>query len=424
LCGCGHASDTECLEVVSVTKKSPTARSYAERIPRVPVGPLAPTALEDCRRWLAARGYTPGSAAGIVNLLARLSPWMHEVGAEVDDISEELLDRFVVAERSRDVVCVTVKSSMNTMRRFLTDAGYLGVVTVEAGLVTPARAAALQWCSWMRHRQGVTEKTIAARCHYAAGLLDMITAGENVEWSRLDAALVNVYVAECGRPYGVVSRAHIVDAVRCLLRWAVSTGRLERDLTAGILKPAGTRRGLPRGVDAEQVAALLAACDPATAIGARDRAVVMILVRLGLRTGEVARLSLDDLDWANGRLKVTGKGREQALPIPVDVGQALAAWLRLRPAALDRAVFVRMKAPRRMMATSAISGIVARLSGVAGIDPIYAHRLRHTAAMDVLAAGGSLTEAKELLGHVYTVTTMAYANSRELHLAGENLQVA
>jgi integrase len=162
-------------------------------------------------------------------------------------------------------------------------------------------------------------------------------------------------------------------------------------------------------VDAKQVAALLAACDPATAIGARDRAVVMILVRLGLRAGEAARLRLDDIDWAGGQVKVTGKGREHVLPLPVDVGQALEAWLRLRPPALDRAVFVRTRAPRQMMAPSAISGIIARLSDLAGIDRIYAHRLRHTAAMDVLAAGGTLTEAKELLGHVYTLTTMAYA---------------
>ena len=235
----------------------------------------------------------------------------------------------------------------------------------------------------MRDQRGLTEKTVAARCHFAAGLLDVITTSESAEWGRLDASIVNAYVAERGRPYGLVTRAHIVDAVRCLLRWALSIGLLDRDLTAGILKPAGTRRGLPRGATAEQVAALLAVCDPATAIGARDRAVIMILVRLGLRAGEVARLRLDDLDWVNGRLKVTGKGREHTLPIPVDVGQALAAWLRLRPAALDRAVFVRTRAPRRMMTTSAISGIVARLSGVAGIDPIYAHRLRHTAAMDV-----------------------------------------
>lgn len=262
----------------------------------------------------------------------------------------------------------------------------------------------------MRDQRGLTQKTIAARCHYAAGLLDVVTAADgSVVWDRLDVSVINNYVAERGRPYGIVARAHIVGSVRCLLRWALITGHLDRDLSAGILKPPGTRRALPRGVGADQVAALLAVCDPATALGARDRAVVLVLVRLGLRAGEVARLSLDDIDWANGRLKVTGKGREHTLPIPVDVGQALAAWLRVRPAALDRAVFVRMKAPRKMMAPSAISGIVARLSGLAGIDQIHAHRLRHTAAMDVLAAGGTLAEAKELLGHVYTATTMAYA---------------
>ena len=307
-----------------MTKRSPTARPHADRIPRVPVGPLAPTVLGECSRWLAAQGYSPGSAAGIVNLLGRLSLWMREVGAGVDDIDEALLARFIAAERSREVVCVTVKSSMGTMRRFLTAAGYLGAAEVDTSQLTPAQAAVAQWCSWMRDQRGLTEKSIAARCHYAAGLLDELTTADgSVQWCRLDASIVNAYVAQRGRPYGVVTRAHIVDAVRCLLRWALSTGHLDRDLSAGILKPAGTRRGLPRGVGAEQVAALLAVCDPATAIGARDRAVVMILVRLGLRAGEVARLNLDDIDWANGRLKVTGKGREHTLPIPVDVGQAL-----------------------------------------------------------------------------------------------------
>ncbi|MGH3628160.1 MAG: tyrosine-type recombinase/integrase [Sciscionella sp.] len=335
---------------------------------------------------------------------------MRDVGAGVDDLGEELLARFVAAERSREFVCVTVKVSMGPMRRFLTAAGYLGMSGAGPGPLTPAQAALAQWCSWMRDQRGLTEKTILARCHYAAGLLGAVTAADgSVQWGRLDAPALNAYVAERGRPYSVVTRAHVVDAVRCLLRWALGAGHLDRDMTAGILKPAGTRRGLPRGVGAEQVAALLAVCDPATPIGARDRAIVLMLVRLGLRAGEAARLGLDDIDWANGRVRVSGKGREHTLPIPIDVGRALTAWLRVRPSALDRAVFVRMNAPRKMMTTSAISGIIARLSGMAGIDPIYAHRLRHTAAMDVLAAGGTLTEAKELLGHAYTVTTMAYA---------------
>lgn len=393
-----------------MTKRSSTARPHADRIPRVPVGPLAPTMLGECSQWLATQGYSPGSAAGIVNLLGRLSLWMRDTAAGVGDIDEDLLARFVAAERSRDFVCVTVKNSMSTMRRFLTASGYLGVAEVDPGQLTPIQAEVLEWRSWMREQRGLAEKTIEARYHYAAGLLDVLTAVDGaVEWDRLDASVANVYATAHGRPYGVVTRAHIVDAVRCLLRWALSTGRLDRDLTAGVLKPPGTRRALPRGVGAGQVTALLAVCDPTTAIGARDRAVVLILVRLGLRAGEAACLMLDDIDWASGHVKVTGKGREHVLPIPVDVGQALTAWLRLRPPALDRAVFVRMKAPRQRMTSQAISGIIARLSDLAEIDRIYAHRLRHTAAMDVLAAGGTLSEAKELLGHAYTVTTMTYA---------------
>ena len=393
-----------------MTKKSPTARPHVEPIPRVPVGPLAPAVLAECSSWLAGQGYSPGSAANVVNLLARLSLWMKAEGAALEEIGPLLLARFLAAERSRVVVASSLETCMGTARRFLIAAGYLSTSGNGAGTVTQTQAAVAAWRAWMRDGCGLLDKTIEARCYYGAGLVDAVTTtAGTVEWKRLDAAVVNAYVAERGRSYGVVTRAHIVGAARCLLRWALSTGRIDRDPTAGILKPPGTRRALPRGVGAEQVAALLSVCDPATAIGARDRAVVTILVRLGLRAGEAARLTLDDIDWTAGQLKVVGKSREHTLPIPVDVGEALTAWLRVRPAALDRGVFVRMKAPRQMMTTSGISGIIARLSDLAGIDQIYAHRLRHTAAMDILAGGGTLTEARELLGHVYMTTTMAYA---------------
>lgn len=375
-----------------MTKRSPTARPSVERIPQVRVGPLAPSVLAECSSWLAGQGYSPGSAAGIVNLLARLSLWMQAEGAGVDDISWALLDRFMTAERSRAVVAVAVKTCMGAMRRFLMAAGYLATSENQEGAVTEAQAAVTAWCAWMRDDRGLLEKTIDARCYYGVGLIDVVTMDGTVEWFRLDAAVVNGYVAERGRPYSVVTRAHIVDAVRCLLRWALSTGRISRDLTAGVLKPAGTRGSLPRGVGADQVAALLSVCDPGTAIGARDRAVVTIFVRLGLRAGEVSRLALDDIEWTAGHLKVTGKGREHTLPIPVDVGEALEAWLRVRPAALDRGVFVRMKAPRQMMTPSGVSGIIARLSDLAGIDQVYAHRLRHYVDITVVegrcSAGG------------------------------------
>ena len=159
-----------------MTKRSSTARSYPVRVPRVPVGPLTPTVLGECSRWLSAQGYSPGSAAGIVNLLERLSAWMHVVGAGVDDIDGELLGRFVAAERSREVVCVTAVRAPGTMRRFLRAGGYLGAVVVESGRSTPAQVAVTGWSSWMRDHCGLTEKTVAARVRYAAGLLDGLAA--------------------------------------------------------------------------------------------------------------------------------------------------------------------------------------------------------------------------------------------------------
>lgn len=350
-----------------MTKRSLTARAYPDRVPRVPVGPLAPTVLGECSAWLSFKGYSPGSAAGVLNALGRLSLWMRTVGAGVEDIDEELLARFVAEERARDVVCVTAMRTRGTVRRFLVASGYLDAVVVGDSHPTPAAAAVAQWRGWMRDQGGLSEQTIAARVHYAAGLLNALTTDAGaLEWRRLEVSMVNAYVAERGRGYGAVARAHIVTAVRCLLRWALSTGRIDRDLAPGILKPPGTKRSLPRGVSADQVAALLGACDLATAIGTRDRALVLVLVRLGLRAGEAAGLRLNDIDWATGQVKVTGKGREHVLPLPVDVGQALEAWLRHRPPALDRAVFVRMNAPRQVMTTSGISGVIARLSGLAG----------------------------------------------------------
>lgn len=170
-----------------MTKRSSTARSYPVRIPRVAVGPLAPTALAECSAWLVAQGYSQGSAAGIVNVLGRLSLWMQEVGAGVDDIDEALLAEFVAAERSRDLPCASVKRWTGSMRRFLASAGYLGAPKTEPVQRTPLQAAITDWCSWMRGQRGLTAKTIAAYCRYGAGVLDEVTAGDgSVEWDRID----------------------------------------------------------------------------------------------------------------------------------------------------------------------------------------------------------------------------------------------
>jgi site-specific recombinase XerD len=170
--------------------------------------------------------------------------------------------------------------------------------------------------------------------------------------------------------------------------------------------------GLPRVLEAADVRALFAACHCRTAVGLRDYAVLALLARLGLRAGEVAALRLDDLDWRAGEISVRGKGdRRERLPLPSDVGEAIAVYLRRgRPARVEgRCVFVRAIAPHRGLTSTAVSQIVASAAGRAGLPPVYAHRLRHTVASELLRAGAGLPEIGQLLRHRRAATTAIYA---------------
>jgi integrase/recombinase XerD len=146
-------------------------------------------------------------------------------------------------------------------------------------------------------------------------------------------------------------------------------------------------------------------------LGRRNYAIAVMISRLGLRAGEVADLGLDDIDWHQGQLTVSGKGgRILCLPLPEDVGCALVEYLRdRRPDGVGRSVFLRARPPLIGLTGKGISSVIAHLARQAGLGTVHAHRLRHSAATAVLAGGGSLIEARELLGHARTDTTMVYA---------------
>jgi integrase/recombinase XerD len=169
-----------------------------------------------------------------------------------------------------------------------------------------------------------------------------------------------------------------------------------------------------QALDGDQVAALLASCDPRTRTGRRDLAILTLLARLGLRAGEVAALRLGDIDWRRGEITVRGKGnRQDRLPLPADVGQRIVDWLQDgRPeTAQGRAVFVRAQAPYRPLTSNAVTTVVACAGQRAGLGVIGAHRLRHSAATAMLRAGGSLTEIGQTLRHARPLTTAIYAKA-------------
>ena len=189
-------------------------------------------------------------------------------------------------------------------------------------------------------------------------------------------------------------------------------GVLAESLAAAVPRVAGWRlAGLPRPLDPGVAQQLVAGCDLGTMIGRRDRAILLVLWRLALRRGEVAAMMLDDLDWRAGELRVCGKSRRvEVLPLPWDVGEALAEYVRDdRPRVERRAVFVAVNAPHGPLTPATVGRVVANAAQRAGVSGVTAHRLRHTAATEMLREGASLTEIGQVLRHRQTQTTAIYA---------------
>jgi integrase len=204
-----------------------------------------------------------------------------------------------------------------------------------------------------------------------------------------------------------------VWSLRSLLRYLHVAGLLEVPLQWAVPGVADLRdRSLPRGLEPAVVAKLLASCDRRRTVGRRDYAILLLLWRLGLRAGEVAAITLDDLDWRAGELLLhNGKGRrEDRLPLPADVGEAIVSYLRRRPATGDhRALFLRAVAPAGAIHGSTVSAVVRTAGERAGVPWVRAHALRHTAATEMLRAGASLQEIGEVLRHQEPRTTARYA---------------
>jgi len=228
---------------------------------------------------------------------------------------------------------------------------------------------------------------------------------------RLCAADVSMFLArEC--PKRSVSGARdLVCALRSFLRFLHLAGLTEVPLVWAVPSVADLRdRTLPRGLDSAAVKKLLASCDRRTLIGRRDYAILLLLSRLGLRAGEVAAIRLHDIDWRSGLLLVRGKGsRHDELPLPVDIGEAIVSYLRRRPRCECRAVFLRVTAPRAGLNRSTVGWVVRAACDRAGLPRVGAHRLRHTAATEMLRHGASLSEIGQVLRHREQKTTAIYA---------------
>lgn len=360
--------------------------------------------------WLTERGYALSTKGFHLRLMAEMSRWLVAEGEPVCGLSEAAAERFL---SDRHAVGQLLRARIGSVAPLLE---YLRLLDAAAPVVVTAPTSAAElllarYAEYLRVERGLTAATVERNIALTRPFLANLEGPGRIDLDRITTATVTGFMLEWSRrqPGSLDGR---VSALRSLLRFLHVEGLVAAGWAEAV--PAVHRRrlaGLPKALPADQVAAMLTACDRDTAVGRRDLAILTVLSRLGLRAGEVAALRLGDIDWRHGEITVTGKAnRYERLPLPGDVGEAIVAYLTGgRPAVDVGEVFVCARAPYRAMTRLTVTQAVARAAGRAGVATVRAHRLRHSAATAMLAGGGSLSEIAQVLRHRHVLSTAIYA---------------
>lgn len=365
---------------------------------------------------LVESGHSAHGVRKFIRPVAHFGRWADRAGVAIASWDEKTLVRFKAhlrrcrCERNRGVFKLVTKH----IEQFF---DYLRVEAVIAPALaeTPAprfSARSEEFADWMRRHRGVTERTLLI---YQTVLRPFFAKlGERPE--RYSAERVQAFVVSHIGSFSRARARSTVTALRAFLRFLVAVGRVPNGLVLCVPKvPQWRLASLPRYLEPAQIQRIIESCDLASDQGMRDRAILLLLSRLGLRAGDIVAMDLGDVDWHRGTLRVLGKGRREVLlPLPQDVGDAMLAYLqRSRPDAANSRLFLSTLPPvRPFRNSSTVSSLVRRALQRAGISeaPSWgAHLLRHSAATAMLRAGGSLDTIAAILRHRSSDSTMHYA---------------
>ena len=362
---------------------------------------------------LLEEGYASTTTREQTRLVADLSRWLRRRCLEATALDEQTVARFLQYRRRNGRV---YRGSAATLRKLLAHLREAGVIRGSAQKVddTPLQRMEIDFSRYLAQERGLSRATV----------INYLPTVRRFLSDRFGTALIQpheLHSGEIGR--FIIRHAHaisrgraklMVTALRSFFRFLRLRGDITSDLATAVpAVPNWRLTNLPTSIPPEEVESVLKSCNQSTATGQRDHTILLLLARLGLRAGEIVAMRLEDIDWEAGELTIRGKGsRQDRLPLPQDVGEALATYLRHgRTCCSARQVFIRMKAPRRGFASSvAICTIVRRALARAGLAPPHkgAHLLRHSLATQMLSKGASLSEIGEILRHQQPNTTQIY----------------
>lgn len=372
--------------------------------------------LESFAIHLASLGHTPLTVSGYLAGARHFGEWLHRAGLSPVQIDDGVVSRFASHRCScpggRQHQGISDKYVIR-VRRFVAFLADEGIVTAPAVIAAPpvnGRVAMFQ--KWLCQHRGLSERTIDRHGRMVLRLLPAL--GDDP--ASYDAGLIRRVILnelqKCSRPHVKT----MTTALRGYLNFLAAHGECRTGLSHAIpTVPQWNLSTLPRYLPPQDVEKLIASCDRDKPCGIRDRAILLLLVRLGLRAGDILDLTLDDIDWVAGTLRVQGKGRREIqLPLPQDAGDALLAYLENgRPRMTGERVFLRAAAPHRPFAvSSSVSSLVRlalRRAGIKDAPTRGANLLRHSAATSLLRAGATLDTVGTVLRHRSANTTAHYA---------------
>jgi site-specific recombinase XerD len=378
------------------------------------VGPLESNAA-GFAGMLTEQGYSSSAIWQHMHLAAQLSSWLAAQGLAVGEFAGRAVDEFVEVMRETRTYLVSARALAPVLEYLR---GLECLPEAGAGeLVRDALRRAFQ--EYLRSERGLSEQTIVNYTGPAVAFLEELDDPVEQALAGLTGAQVlGIVSRQVRRRPG--SAQQVVTADRSLLRFLYVTGRIPLPLAEIVPKAAKRQARLPRWPAGATVTALLEGCDRRTQTGCRDYAVLVMLHRLGLRVGEVARLTLDDFRWRRGEVVICGKrGRVDVLPLTWDVGEAVVEYLRARRTAPVgvRGVFLTIQAPVRPLTRYGVAAIVRNACDRAGVPRIGPHALRRALGCELLAAGASLPEIGQVLRHDDIATTALYARVDQAALA-------
>jgi len=358
--------------------------------------------------WLRENGYRERVIQGKLGLVGDLRKWLGRNGRGTPHLDERLLEAFAEHRQVR-------WGDLRALRQFLDHLREREVVQDRKLVPDQPTDLLSQYDKYLRSERGLTATTSSQYQHFVRKfLLERFPNGPFLA-KEVKASDISAFILRRRQSQSVASAKLMTTALRSFFRYLFQKGELQADLAASLPTVANWRLStVPRYMTAEEVERVLKACPCRTAMDRRDYAILLLLARLGLRAGEVVALQIEDINWRAGEFLVRGKGKlHERMPLPADVGEALASYLRLdRPACRTRQVFVCMQAPYRGFAhSSALARIVHRALQRADLRPTFkgAHLFRHSLATSLLRSGTTLGEIGEVLRHKSTNTTEIYA---------------